>query len=145
MNRKHIHIAILALSALLLLSNCSKKVKIGFLMDISEQERWIKDKNLFVNNVHKLGGEVIVKASEGNAEVQFTMAGELLDEGVDILVVIPSDMFAAADIVKLAHKHEVPVISYDRIIKNCNLDFYISFDIHCICMILNINLSVSIL
>ena len=128
MKRNYIHFAILVLSALLLLSNCSKKVKIGFLMDVSEQERWIKDKELFIESVDKLGGETIVKASQGDAELQFRLAEEILDEGIDVLVVIPSDMYLAANIVKLAHQYAVPVISYDRIIKDCNLDFYISFD-----------------
>lgn len=128
MKRKHIHIAILVLSVILLLSNCSKKVKIGFLMDVSEQERWGKDRELFVESVDKLGGEAIVRASEGDAELQFRLAEEILAEGIDVLVIIPSDMYTAANIVKLAHKYEVPVISYDRIIKDCNLDFYISFD-----------------
>ncbi len=128
MKRKYIHFAILVLSVILLLSNCSKKAKIGFLMDVSDQGRWLIDKELFIKNVQENGGEVIVQASEGDAVAQFLMAGEILEEGVDVLVVIPSDMYAAADIVKLAHQKKVPVISYDRIIKNCNLDFYISFD-----------------
>ncbi len=128
MNRKYLHSAILVLSVILLLSNCSKKVKIGFLMDVSEQERWVKDKELIIKNIENFGGEAIVRSSEGDAELQFQLAGEILDEGIDVLIVIPSDMHAAGNIVTLAHQSKVPVISYDRIIKNCKLDFYISFD-----------------
>lgn len=128
MTRKYIHFAIIILSGLLLLSNCSHKIKIGFLMDDSKTGRWVKDRELFTQNVQNLGGEVIFRASEGNAEKQFELANEMLTMGVDALVVIPTDLYAAGDIVKLAHKKEVPVISYDRIIKDCYLDFYISFD-----------------
>ncbi|GAF02370.1 D-xylose-binding periplasmic protein precursor [Saccharicrinis fermentans DSM 9555 = JCM 21142] len=34
----------------------------------------------------------------------------------------------AGDIVRNAHQNYVPVISYDRLIKDCNLDYYISTD-----------------
>lgn len=128
MKRKYIHFTIIILSGLLLLSNCSKKIKIGFLMDDSETGRWVKDKELFIKNIQNLGGEVIFRSSEGDANKQLELADEILNEGVDALVVIPTDMHLAANIVKLAHKKEVPVISYDRIIKDCYLDFYISFD-----------------
>ncbi len=128
MKRKYIHFAILIVSGLLLLSNCSNRVKIGFLMDVEDTGRWPKDKELFVKNVEEMGGEVILRASGGDPDLQLELAHEILDIGVDLLVVIPSDMNTAANIVILAHQHEVPVVSYDRIIKDCNLDFYISFD-----------------
>lgn len=128
MRRKYIHFAIIILLGILLLSNCSKKIKIGYLMDDSESGRWIKDKELFIQSIQNLGGEVIFRSSEGDANKQLELANEILARGVDALVVIPTDMYLAANIVKLAHKKEVPVISYDRIIKDCYLDFYISFD-----------------
>ena len=81
-----------------------------------------------MQSIENMGGEVIFRSSEGDADKQLELASEILTEGVDALVVIPSDMYSAASIVKLAHKKEVPVISYDRIIKDCYLDFYISFD-----------------
>lgn len=128
MRLKYIHFGILVISGLLLLSNCSKKTKIGFLMDIDETGRWPQDKQLFIEHVNNLGGEVVFRASGGDPVRQFELGREILDEGVDLLVVIPTDMNTAANIVKLAHQREVPVVSYDRIIRDCNLDFYISFD-----------------
>ena len=128
MKQKYFLFAILVLSGLLLLINCSRKVKIGFLMDVSDTGRWIKDKELFIKNVEEMGGEIVFRASEGDAEKQYQLAKEILAEKIEVLVVIPSDLNTAADIVKLSHQYQVPVVSYDRIIKNCLLDFYISFD-----------------
>ena len=71
MKRKYIHFAVMILSGLLLLSNCSRRVKIGFLMDVSDTGRWLRDKELFIKNVEELGGEVVFRASEGNIEKQF--------------------------------------------------------------------------
>jgi D-xylose transport system substrate-binding protein len=126
--RKQLFFYILIFSFFTILTSCSQRAKVGFLMDLSKTGRWAKDKELFIKSVRDLGGEVITRASEGVAEKQYELAKELLVENVKVLVVIPSDMNSAANIVKLAHQHKVPVISYDRIIKNCPLDFYISFD-----------------
>ena len=128
MKRKHLYLIVIVLSGILLLSNCTRKAKIGFLMDVSETGRWLKDKELFIKNIEELGGEVIFMASEGDADKQYELAKEILARNIQVLVIIPTDMYAAANIVKLAHQREVPVVSYDRIIKNCMLDFYISFD-----------------
>jgi D-xylose ABC transporter substrate-binding protein len=43
-------------------------------------------------------------------------------------VVIPYDGEKAAAIVELAHKNGAKVLSYDRLIKNSPVDFYVSFD-----------------
>ena len=128
MKRKYIILTMLILSGMLLLSNCTHRTKIGFLMDVSESGRWIKDKELFIKHVEALGGEVVFGASEGDTEKQYELAKQILAKNVKVLVLIPSDLKAAAEIVRLAHQREVPVVSYDRLVKNCLLDFYISFD-----------------
>ncbi len=110
------------------LISCNKKPKIGLLMDEYNNGRWVHDKELFTEKVSELGGEVYFRASEGDAEKQLEMAKELLQEDLSLLVVIPTDQYKAASIVKLANKRGVPVMSYDRLIKNCNLNFHISFD-----------------
>lgn len=110
------------------ISGCSGKAKVGFLMDDSDYGRWIKDKELFIKQIEELGGEVVFRASEGDIEKQLDLAKEILSENVKVLVIVPSDLSYAANIVKLAHQQNVKVISYDRLIKNCFLDFYISFD-----------------
>lgn len=52
----------------------------------------------------------------------------MISEGVDVLVVVPADADAAAEIVKKAHSAGVKVISYDRLIRNADVDYYVSFD-----------------
>ena len=97
-------------------------------MDDYVPERWLKDKELFINRAHDKGAMVIVEVARGNPEKQYEQARKLLDEKVDILVLVPVDLNDASRIVQLAHQYKVKVLSYDRLIRNCNLDFYISFD-----------------
>ncbi len=119
---------ILILFGLLFFTSCSKQIQVGFLMDDSQTGRWKKDKALFIEHVESLGGKVLFRASEGNAGGQLEMAKELLKEGIDILVLVPTDKHEAAEIVLEAHRNNIRVISYDRMVRNCHVDFYISFD-----------------
>ncbi len=115
-----------------LLSACNKKqdksVEVGLLIHSFDNERWEKDRGFFVEKVQELGGTVIVETADNDASKQLAQAKEMLANGVDVLVVVPVDQFAAAEIVKEAHAHDVKVISYDRLIKNCKLDYYVSTD-----------------
>lgn len=105
-----------------------KKIKIGLSMDTLKEERWQRDRDMFVAKANELGAEVLVQAANGDDALQISQAENLISQGVDILVVIPHNAEAAATIVESAHKAKIPVIAYDRLIKNSDLDLYISFD-----------------
>jgi D-xylose ABC transporter substrate-binding protein len=109
-------------------AGCGKKTTIGLLMDNFEVERWQRDKDLFVARINEMGGEVITEVASGDASLQYEQAVKLLKKGIDALVIVPVDLNEAAKIVALAHKYDVRVLSYDRLILKCNLDLYISFD-----------------
>ena len=106
-----------------------KVVKIGFLMDSFAVARWQKDKIFFEEKVKSLGGEVVVKAADGNELTQYNQAIELIDQGVDVLVVVATNTNTAAAIVREAHKKNIKVIAYARIINNCDLDYYTTFNV----------------
>jgi len=106
-----------------------KEIKIGFLIDSFATARWQKDKLFFEEKVKSLGGQVLVKSAEGNELTQYNQAIELIEQGVDVLVVVATNTITAAAIVREAHKSNVKVIAYARIIKNCDLDYYISFNV----------------
>lgn len=105
-----------------------KKIRIGFAMDTLKEERWQRDRDIFVAKAKSLGAEVLVQAANGNASMQISQAENLLTQNVDILVVVPSNAVTAATIVDKAHKAGKKVLSYDRLIKNADVDMYISFD-----------------
>lgn len=115
---------------LIILLGCtnSKKIKIGFCADNFIHERWNKDRDLFIEKVNEYGGEVLVTVSKGDPKKQVQQAQDLINQGVQVLVVVPSGQKAVSDIIDIAHEKGVKVISYDRLMKGCDLDFYISFD-----------------
>ncbi len=117
---------------LIVFSSCStqeSKISIGFLADTFEIARWQKDRQYFVEKAEELGAKVIVKSANGDDVRQVKLAQELIDEGVKVLVVVATNSNSAAAIVRLAHKNNVKVIGYARLIKNCDLDYFITFDV----------------
>ena len=105
----------------------NEKIKIGFSMDTLKEERWQKDRDIFVAESEKLGAEVLVLAANGDDQKQIDQAQYLLNEGADVLVIVPHDAEIAAKIVEMAHSRGVKVISYDRLVYG-DVDYYISFD-----------------
>lgn len=104
------------------------KITIGFSLDTLEEERWQKDRDFFVAKAEELGAEVLVQAANGDDAKQLAQAENMIMQGVDVLVVVPHNAEASAAIVDKAHAEGIPVISYDRLIKNSDVDLYVSFD-----------------
>jgi len=105
-----------------------KRVRIGFSMDTLKEERWQRDRDLFVARAKELGADVEVQAANGDDRTQTQQAENLLTQGVDVLVVVPHNSEVAASIAESAKRQCVPVLSYDRLIRNSDVDLYISFD-----------------
>ena len=106
----------------------SGPVRIGLSMDTLKEERWQRDRDLFVERAKELGADVLVQSADGDDNVQTQQSENLLTQAVNVLVVIPHNGEIAASIVEASHRQNVPVVSYDRLIRNSEPDLYISFD-----------------
>lgn len=106
----------------------SGKIRIGFLLDTLQQERWQKDRDIFIAKAESLGAEVLLQTADNSDERQLKQAESLLTQGVDLIVLVPHNAEVAGAIVEKAKKEKVPVISYDRLVRNSEPDLYISFD-----------------
>ncbi len=132
--------SVILLSAAIVLFGCGKKqegkrgegrkIRIGLSLDTLAVERWQRDANMFEKRAEALGAEVFVQSANGDPRVQNQQAENLITRGVDVLVVVAQNAETSAVIVESAHRQKPPVkvIGYDRIIRNCDLDLYISFD-----------------
>jgi D-xylose transport system substrate-binding protein len=105
------------------------KVKIGFSMDTLKEERWQRDKELVEKHAKEVGADLAVLVANGDDNVQIKQAESLLTQGVDVLIVAPHNGEVAASIVSMARNQGVPVISYDRLIKNADVDLYVSHQV----------------
>src|SRR3989454_4946153 len=105
------------------------KIKIGFSMDTLKEERWQRDKDLVEKRAKEIGAEVNVQVANGSDSEQIKQAENMLTQGIDVLIVAPHNGDIAASIVEAAHRQSVPVISYDRLIKNSDVNLYISHQV----------------
>jgi D-xylose transport system substrate-binding protein len=60
--------------------------------------------------------------------VQIGDVEKLITSRVDVLVIVPHDGTAMAKAVRMAHEAGIPVIAYDRLIRDSDVDLYVSFD-----------------
>jgi D-xylose transport system substrate-binding protein len=104
----------------------NEKIKIGFSMDTVKEERWQRDRELVGKRAAELGAEVLIDVANGDDGVQINQAENMLTKGVDVLIVAPHNDIAAATIVEAAHRQGVPVVSYDRLIRQADVDLYVS-------------------
>lgn len=109
-------------------SNNNKNVVIGFSMDSLKEEIWKKHRQVFIDKIRELGGEVKVEAANGDDKLQLSQIDKLIAQGINVLVIIPHNGEVCAEAVEKAHNAGIKVVSYDRLIKNSDLDLYISFD-----------------
>ncbi len=107
----------------------NEPVVLGFSMDTLKEERWQRDRDLVEKRAKELGVQVNIQVANGDDSLQIKQSENLLTQGVDVLIVAPHNGEIAAAIVEAAHRQGVPVIAYDRLIKNSDLDLYISHQV----------------
>lgn len=119
------------LSTSVFLGACQKstsKLKIGFILDNLNEERYAKDKKYFEEKAKALGADVEFASANSDVTLQMNKVENLLALGIKALVIQPVDSNAAATAVKMAKDEGVPVIAYDRIVYNAPLDLYVTQD-----------------
>ncbi len=105
-----------------------KKIVIGISLGTSKEERWQREITMFQDYAKEKGVEVVIQSAEDEAQKQMSQAENLISQGVDVLIVQALDSEAAGSIVASAHEADIPVIAYDRLVRNGDLDYYITFD-----------------
>jgi D-xylose transport system substrate-binding protein len=105
--------------------------KIALLLPENETPRYeTNDRPDFEKAVKELceDCEVLYSNAGGDAEKQQSQAEAALTQGAEVLVVDPEDSKSAAAIAEKAKAQGVPVVSYDRLIENGEVNAYVSFD-----------------
>lgn len=103
-------------------------VRIGLSLDTLKEERWQRDRDTFTAKARALGAEVVVLSANSDDLQQIKDCQSLLGQNIDVLVIAPHNGEAMSKAVVAAHESGVPVLAYDRLIRNCDLDLYCTFD-----------------
>jgi D-xylose transport system substrate-binding protein len=104
---------------------------IALLLPESKTTRYeSQDRPHFEQTVKRLCSDcsIIYSNADQDPSQQQDQADAALAKGAKVLVLDPVDVASAASIVAKAKQQDVPVVSYDRLITNSDIDYYISFD-----------------
>lgn len=104
------------------------QVIIGISMPAQHLERWNRDGKYLQNAFEKAGYTTKVAWADNKIDTQQKDIHNLINSGVDILLIAAVDGTALHDVLDEANAVDIPVIAYDRIIESKNVEYYVSFD-----------------
>lgn len=106
----------------------TSNLKIGFILDNMNEERYAKDRAYFEEKAKSLGAEVIFASANSDVSTQMNKVENMMVSGVKAIVIQPVDSNASASMVKAAKAQNIAIIAYDRIIQNAPIDLYVTQD-----------------
>ena len=101
---------------------------IGMSFDSFVIERWIRDRDVFVSTANGLGAEVNVQSANGDVQTQINQIKYFIKSKVDAIVIVTIDSDALTPVIEEAESAGIPVVCYDRIVRNAGCSLYISFN-----------------
>jgi D-xylose transport system substrate-binding protein len=104
---------------------------IALLLPESKTARYeSQDRPNFEKKVKELCSDcdIIYSNADQDAAKQQQQAEAAITQGAKVLVLDPVDAASAGAVVQRAKQSDIPVISYDRLITDADIDYYISFD-----------------
>lgn len=131
--KRIINIVLLVLvSSAALFSNGNEEVTtnfIGVAMPTQSSERWVADGNNMKSQLEELGYRVDLQYAEDVVENQISQIENMITKGVNALVIAAIDGEALTSVLVKAAEQDIPVIAYDRLIKNSDyVSYYATFD-----------------
>jgi putative multiple sugar transport system substrate-binding protein len=104
-------------------------LSIGVSMPTEESERWIADGDNVQKQLEAEGYTVDLQYAGNDIPTQSQQVDQMITQGADALIIAAIDGTALSSQLQAAADASIPVISYDRLIRDSeNVDFYVSFD-----------------
>jgi putative multiple sugar transport system substrate-binding protein len=105
------------------------KKRIGISMPTQSSARWIADGSNMKAILEKAGYQVDLQYAEDNIDAQVSQIENMITKGAAALVIAAIDGESLTNVLEKAHASKIPVIAYDRLIRNSPyVDYYATFD-----------------
>src|SRR6056297_31287 len=102
-------------------------IKVGFLLKTMQEERYMKDRDAFIEKAEELGADEVIFDSANNDEnLQLSKFENMLTQGADVIVLQPVNTGTSSNMVKMAHDSGVAVVDYDSLIMNSDVDVFLT-------------------
>ncbi|MBM7716105.1 D-xylose transport system substrate-binding protein [Bacillus thermophilus] len=143
MRRRFNWLAVIFLSCLLVLAGCIQtestsnqpkakskddKIVIGLSLGTMKEERWQREIDMAKAYAKEHGFEILVQSADDDASKQVKQVEDMVTKGIDVLLISAKDSESAGAVVDIAHEEGVPVVAYDRLVRNGELDYFVTFD-----------------
>jgi putative multiple sugar transport system substrate-binding protein len=110
-------------------SQAPEDVLVGVSMPTQTSERWIADGESVQGDLEEAGYQVSLQYANDDIPTQGQQIDQMITNGADVLIIAAIDGTALASQLDAAAAANIPVISYDRLIRDSeNVDFYVTFD-----------------
>lgn len=110
-------------------ATASDITSVGIAMPTKELERWNRDGAHLESLLKEAGLETSLQYAENKVDMQITQLQNMINDGVDVLVVASIDGTALGPVLQTAADNDIIVIAYDRLINGTeNVDYYATFD-----------------
>ncbi|WP_275980120.1 multiple monosaccharide ABC transporter substrate-binding protein [Couchioplanes caeruleus] len=107
----------------------NKGALIGVTMPTRSSERWISDGDNVKKQLEGLGYKVDLQYAEDDIPTQTQQLDNQITKGAKLLIIASIDGTAITTQLENAKAANIPVIAYDRLIRNSpNVDYYATFD-----------------
>jgi putative multiple sugar transport system substrate-binding protein len=107
----------------------TKGALIGVTMPTKSSERWISDGDNLKKQLEALGYQVDLQYAENDIPTQTQQLDNQITKGAKLLIIASIDGTAITTQLENAKANKIPVIAYDRLIRNSpNVDYYATFD-----------------
>lgn len=102
---------------------------VGVTMPTKSSERWIHDGDNVKQQLEALGYQVDLQYAENDIPTQVNQIENQITKGAKLLIIASIDGTALTSQLQEAADNKIPVIAYDRLIRNSpNVDYYATFD-----------------
>ncbi|MGL6025465.1 MAG: ribose ABC transporter substrate-binding protein RbsB [Cetobacterium sp.] len=102
------------MTLILVMSSIAKAGRIGFVLSTQDNPFFVTLKEGAVLKAKELGHEIIVLDSQNDPSKELSNVEDLIVNGIDVLLVNPTDSDAIISSIKAANRFKVPVITLDR-------------------------------
>lgn len=120
--------------AVSVLTGCEEKkqkAKVGVSMGVGPAVRWTQEAAWMEERAKELGMDIEIRVNKTDKpKTQTEDCFELINSGIDVLILVARDVKKVDVIVDYATKKKVKVISYARAVLNENITLFIGYDIY---------------
>jgi D-xylose transport system substrate-binding protein len=112
----------------LLLAGCGSQSqwKVGYLNPDVDLARFVAEGDYMAERFEQLGVEMITLSADDDDAIQLQQGYELLDEGVDVLIIAAINGNTIAPLIRDAVSQGVLVVAYNRLINNADFDLFVT-------------------